>query len=400
MPFNLISFTATNDIAVVPDSWCDDGEVSWPSFKSSDRIKRAVANCEEPEPNWLQYDMRVIKSCAHYKDAEAMLGSYGEGCNTSELQTDAELETCLPSKRPRRAVHRFGDDTSSDEDMGAPEGVSQLQSSPIIRGTASKQRMTHGTAPAPALSPPPEAPRSSVARHGGINHDAPCSGVSQLQSSPIIRGTASKQRMTHGTAPAPALSPPPEAPRSSVARHGGMNHDAPCSAFEVQKLTLLQKIVHQNEQILAKLDFLASRQNCPTPEMTGPEISNVQFPLEDLQAVDAFEDLLKDQANASTRQQIISSLSIIGGQDLKRITWNILGRIFGVAVAHQINWKGVNSKRAFSRMAIRPLLFCAVRKNPIACKSAMDEDISKHAIRWFNLAGDRATRKAKEINNH
>ncbi|KAK5858847.1 hypothetical protein PBY51_002960 [Eleginops maclovinus] len=66
--------------------------------------------------------MRVIKSCAHYKDAEAMLGSYGEGCNTSELQTDAELETCLPSKRPRRAVHRFGDDTSSDEDMGAPEG--------------------------------------------------------------------------------------------------------------------------------------------------------------------------------------------------------------------------------------------------------------------------------------
>ncbi|KAK5854210.1 hypothetical protein PBY51_015301 [Eleginops maclovinus] len=116
-----------------------------------------------------------------------MLGSYGEGCNTSELQTDAELETCLPSKRPRRAVHRFGDDTSSDEDMGAPEGVSQLQSSPIIRGTASKQRMTHGTAPAPALSPPPEAPRSSVARHGGINHDAPllwCVPASKLPYHP------------------------------------------------------------------------------------------------------------------------------------------------------------------------------------------------------------------------
>ncbi|XP_061906542.1 uncharacterized protein LOC133652140 [Entelurus aequoreus] len=40
----------------------------------------------------------------------------------------------------------------------------------------------------------------------------------------------------------------------------------------------------------------------------------------------------------------ISSLATVGGQDVKRVTWNILGRMFTDGVSHQINWKGVNNK--------------------------------------------------------
>ncbi|KAL0153654.1 hypothetical protein M9458_051019, partial [Cirrhinus mrigala] len=53
----------------------------------------------------------------------------------------------------------------------------------------------------------------------------------------------------------------------------------------------------------------------------------------------------------------ISSLATIGGQDVKRVTWNILGRLFTDEVSHQINWKGVNNKKPFSRMATKTLLF-------------------------------------------
>ena len=42
---------------------------------------------------------------------------------------------------------------------------------------------------------------------------------------------------------------------------------------------------------------------------------------------------------------------------MKRVTWNILGRLFTDEVSHQINWKGVNSKKPFSRMATKTLLF-------------------------------------------
>ncbi|XDV24100.1 hypothetical protein PO909_028365, partial [Leuciscus waleckii] len=88
----------------------------------------------------------------------------------------------------------------------------------------------------------------------------------------------------------------------------------------------------------------------------------------------------------------ISSLATIGGQDVKRVTWNILGRIFTDEVSHQINWKGANNKKSFNRMTTKTLLFSAVRKNTVT-RSATDAEVTKHAIRWFNLAADRATRR-------
>ncbi|KAF4103819.1 hypothetical protein G5714_014806 [Onychostoma macrolepis] len=101
---------------------------------------------------------------------------------------------------------------------------------------------------------------------------------------------------------------------------------------------------------------------------------------------------LKEPSNGPARQRVISSLATIGGQDVKRVTWNILGRLFTDEVSPQINWKGVNNKKPFSRMATKTLLFSAVRKNTVT-RSATDAEVTKHAIRWFNLAGDRATRR-------
>ncbi|CAL8338937.1 unnamed protein product [Boreogadus saida] len=54
---------------------------------------------------------------------------------------------------------------------------------------------------------------------------------------------------------------------------------------------------------------------------------------------------------------MIASLAKIGGHDLKRVTWNILGRLYTDDVSHQINWKGVNHKKAFSQMSAKSLLF-------------------------------------------
>ena len=54
---------------------------------------------------------------------------------------------------------------------------------------------------------------------------------------------------------------------------------------------------------------------------------------------------------------LLDSLATIGGQDLKRVTWNILGRLYTDDVSHQINWKGVNTKKAFSQMSAKSLLF-------------------------------------------
>ncbi|CAL8237245.1 unnamed protein product [Boreogadus saida] len=128
----------------------------------------------------------------------------------------------------------------------------------------------------------------------------------------------------------------------------------------------------------------------PGPDVEMPD--SIQFPLEQLEAVEAFEQFLKEPSNGPARQRVISSLANIGGQDVKRVTWNILGRLFTDEVSHQINWKGVHNKKPFSRMATKTLLFSAVRKN-VVTRSATDAEVTKHAIRWFNLAADQAARR-------
>ncbi|XP_072770847.1 uncharacterized protein [Nerophis lumbriciformis] len=131
-----------------------------------------------------------------------------------------------------------------------------------------------------------------------------------------------------------------------------------CSVAEVQILSLLETIKHTQDQLMAKVNFLTSRLTItPGPEVEIP--ANIQFPLEQLEAVEAF---LNEPSNGPARQRVISSLATIGGQDVKRVTWNILGRMFTDDVSDQINWKGVNNKKAFSRMATKTLLFMAPNK--------------------------------------
>ncbi|KAI2646889.1 Proteasome subunit beta [Labeo rohita] len=128
------------------------------------------------------------------------------------------------------------------------------------------------------------------------------------------------------------------------------------TAAEVHILSLLETIKQQQDQLVAKVNYLSSRLNStPGPDVEMP--NNIHFPLENLEAVEAFEMFLKEPSNGPARQKVISSLATIGGQDVKRVTWNILGRLFTDEVSHQINWKGVNNKKPFSRMATKTLLF-------------------------------------------
>ncbi|CAL8313826.1 unnamed protein product [Arctogadus glacialis] len=103
MSFHLIRF-ANGDIAVVPDKWCDDGMVYWPKYKNTEHAKRAAANSEDHEPNWPKYDITIIRTCDNYKDACRIMEQYQTGCNTSDLQSEAEQECGPPDKRQRRPV--------------------------------------------------------------------------------------------------------------------------------------------------------------------------------------------------------------------------------------------------------------------------------------------------------
>ncbi|XP_041922425.1 uncharacterized protein LOC121685750 isoform X3 [Alosa sapidissima] len=245
---------------------------------------------------------------------------------------------------------------------------------------------------------PPNYPRYDVK---GIrtcappSHRVPGSRVTSPQPGENCPGTAVPPQLPPSSAPGVNVRRPEEA-SSSLAyrptwRGGGVTDTIPCSAAEAHILSLLETIKQQQDELVVKVNYLSSRlSGTPGPDVEMPD--NIQFPLEQLEAVEAFEMFLKEPSNGPARQRVVSFLATIGGQDVKRVTWNILGRIFTDGVSHQINWKGVNNKKPFSRMETKALLFSAVRKNTVT-RSATDAEVTKHAMRWFNLAADRATRR-------
>ncbi|XP_034144040.1 uncharacterized protein LOC114829515 isoform X1 [Esox lucius] len=160
----------------------------------------------------------------------------------------------------------------------------------------------------------------------------------------------------------------------------------PCSAAELHILTLLEHIKEQQMQLAAAVNNIAARMGTETPMAEMPQ--NVSVPLATMSEVEELEEWLKDARNSHAKQNMISALGAVGGQNSKTVTWNILSRIFSNTVAKQINWKGVNGKRGFKEMLTQTLLIKAARKNQPA-SSALDNYINQHAIRWFNLASDR-----------
>ncbi|KAK1900205.1 DNA-binding transcriptional regulator NtrC, partial [Dissostichus eleginoides] len=135
-------------------------------------------------------------------------------------------------------------------------------------------------------------------------------------------------------------------------RVGGDSGPIPCTAAELHGLLLLENIKQQ------RWGIGAFRRVAPQPSKRKNEDRSCDFAL------------------------------LCWRVDTKRVVWNILARMITCTVARRINWKGVNGKRAFSKMAMKIVLFRAVRKCAIT-SAAMDADISQHTIRWFNLASDR-----------
>ncbi|KAK1896585.1 Desmoglein-2 [Dissostichus eleginoides] len=93
--------------------------------------------------------------------------------------------------------------------------------------------------------------------------------------------------------------------------------------------------------------------HAPTYEM--PE--EFQFPLDSDGKLERFEEWLRNPLNERMKTDLATSLSSVGGVETKRVVWNILARMITCTVARRINWKGVNGKRAFTKMAMKIVLF-------------------------------------------
>ncbi|XP_072563577.1 uncharacterized protein [Paramormyrops kingsleyae] len=335
--FLIVEFTETKTVNIIPESWFEDGVTKWPNYQSDKHINRAVQTCEEPGEDWKLYDVRVLSRTGEYLRAREKLKA-SMTCNTSELQTDEEE---FVKKRKVKKRHMFGDTESDSEPNGSgKKRHGDFSSTPWV------------SSPIPNMT---NKGFETPSRPTGTGNTISLSGDHQVFNPTFRLGKT-------GTG------------------------SIPCSAAQLHILTLLEHIKEQQMQLAVAVNNLAARIGTETPMAEMPH--SINLPLDTLSEVDEFEEWLKDSRNSHAKQNMISVLGAVGGQNAKKVTWNILSRIFSDAVAKQINWKGANRKKCFKEMVTRSLLIRAVRKNH-STGGATDTEIDSFTIRWFNLACDR-----------
>ncbi|XP_034147810.1 uncharacterized protein LOC105025805 [Esox lucius] len=203
------------------------------------------------------------------------MNQYETDCNTSELQSEAEQEGELPEKRVRKPIHRFGDSDESEEencDLASLRSPRPSNSVGVSVGASSPNQLHWQTPPSRRVP----SSRVTTPQPGG-NCLAPDHGFRpQHPSPPQLPAPAFNMRgVSQGTAVPPQLPPPPapalnmrrtKEPSSSLAyrptwRGGIMTDTIPCSAAEVHILSLLETIKQQQDQLVAKVNYLSSRLN-------------------------------------------------------------------------------------------------------------------------------------------
>ncbi|KAA0713586.1 hypothetical protein E1301_Tti019623 [Triplophysa tibetana] len=130
----------------------------------------------------------------------------------------------------------------------------------------------------------------------------------------------------------------------------------PCTPAQLHGLLLLENLKQQVAQLATIVNLLMAKVNNGLQPATFEWSEEFQFPLESDAELERFEACMADPANDRQKHALVNTISAVGGVDLKRVTWNIPSYRFSCPLSRTINWKGVNKKRAFHRMASRALL--------------------------------------------
>nr|XP_055024410.1 uncharacterized protein LOC129414393 isoform X3 [Misgurnus anguillicaudatus] len=391
-----VIFLDEDTTEVVPGSWVKGDECFWPTFISEEKTQKAIKRHEMPGPGWKIFRIRTLFEKDDFSKARQKLKDYNRN-GTAVLQSEDEGSM---TKRRRKATRypgfENGSTDSEPEQTPKRRPESRPQPLPISNTLPSLP-------PAPLLDIAVDMGQKSLDNTGqGTYTDISWNVRRESDHLNVINSSA------HQSTPLPPqhLSPVfdinmdfPYLHASVGGEPGGhllfkptfrVGHETgpiPCTPAQLHGLLLLENLKQQVAQLATTVNLLMAKVNNGLQPAAFEWSGEFQFPLESDAELDRFEAWLVDPANDRQKHALVYTLSAVGGVDLKRVTWNILSYLFSCPLSRTINWKGVNKKRAFHRMASRTLL--SLRKCALTA-SATEAEIWRHAIRWFALSADRS----------
>ncbi|XP_062846164.1 uncharacterized protein LOC134306496 [Trichomycterus rosablanca] len=115
------------------------------------------------------------------------------------------------------------------------------------------------------------------------------------------------------------------------------------------------------------------------------------LPLESIQALNDFEVHLQ---NKIFKQKLVSKLSLVGGQTLKKTVWRICGKVFAPQLAVQLNWCGRGEKTAIKNTHLKDTIVLSAMRNPLL-PTPNEAEAEKIIKEWLRLSSDRLRKRQR-----
>ncbi|XP_076876046.1 uncharacterized protein LOC143525682 isoform X3 [Brachyhypopomus gauderio] len=116
-----VLFIEENTVNVIPSKWFQDGESWWPNYPTDQRINKAIKNCEEPGPGWKKFTARIICEKDDLTDAKRKIKQYLD-TDIAGLQSEDE-----GSQKRRKIKKKYLNESDSDSDMSGNEGRTSVR---------------------------------------------------------------------------------------------------------------------------------------------------------------------------------------------------------------------------------------------------------------------------------
>ncbi|XP_062846578.1 uncharacterized protein LOC134326885 isoform X1 [Trichomycterus rosablanca] len=116
------------------------------------------------------------------------------------------------------------------------------------------------------------------------------------------------------------------------------------------------------------------------------------LPLESIQALNDFEVHLQ---NKIFKQKLVSKLSLVGEQTLKKTVWRICGgKVFAPQLAVQLNWCGRGEKTAIKNTHLKDTIVLSAMRNPLL-PTPNEAEAEKIIKEWLRLSSDRLRKRQR-----
>ncbi|XP_032689877.1 uncharacterized protein LOC116853111 isoform X4 [Odontomachus brunneus] len=385
-PYYIIEFH--DGMQLIPHTWfhVSKKKAYWPNFTNINKYDKAVQYMLPVGKDWILYDIvRILGSAQSFESGKQKL-KLAE--TTSDLNTDvSDAET---SKRNRRLRAAKKYDTDTDSDIQNEESILE----PFSTITANKAMTTTKMIFDSKLENVQyvdthcaSSSRSSTKDHQLDNNILPSHSatISKGQKRHLITDIAMKTKTMK---------------KNYIDKdvEDGKENLHPCISageqefqqFVIKNMVNTKLSLQRCENILTNILTKMDTSNILQKEDTSVNDIIDEFPIKDPETLQTVEHRLK--TNESYKNSIIKTLSMVGGNNLKSITTNILTRTLTNSIAAEYSWFGGKKKLVFCNLYLWKIILSVVRRH---IPNAVEAEISQFIKIWLAHATERLQREER-----